>query len=344
MAGASNLKKPIKAYNIGKVWRYENTQKGRYREFLQMDADVFGAEGPRMEIELLCIVARVLSAVGFTKYRILINNRKILNGMTTVAGISDDKKQDSFRALDKLSKIGKEGVRKEFEQRGLTAKQFDDLMDIIEKASSLTALKNILNENTEGLTGSDEIETIISASTAAGIENIVFDPTLIRGFDYYTGPIYEIRITDGEDMGSISGGGRYDRLVETFGGQPTPAVGISFGIERIIDLIEKNEPLKAKFASPPAKAYLSYMGPELFPHAFALAEELRSAGISTDMDMNNRKFNKQMEYADGRKYPYCIIVGQEEMDSSLYGLKNMVTGEQKKIPRNQLSTALRSTP
>lgn len=340
MANIGNVKKPIKAYNIGKVWRYENTQKGRYREFLQMDADVFGADAPGMEVELLRIATRVLAAIGFEKYRILINNRKILNGLTSVSGIPAEKKQDAFRALDKLAKIGKEGVRKEFEQRGLTADQFEKLMAILGEAKSLETLKNIMKDDADGLAGTTELENIISMAGVAGIGNIQFDPTLIRGFDYYTGPIYEIRIIDGEDMGSISGGGRYDRLVETFGGQPTTAVGISFGIERIIDLIETNEALKSRFASAPAQLFICHMNPELLSHAFTLAEELRNAGISVDMDMSSRKFQKQMQYADDKKYPTCLIIGEDEAKSGEYMLKDMKTGEQRKMGKSSIIALL----
>lgn len=350
MAANPHMKKPVRTFSTGKVWRYENTQKGRYREFLQMDADVFGVSSVMEEAELFLMARAVLERLGFAEYRVLLNNRKVLNGLTEACGIPENRRQDAFRAMDKLAKIGPDGVKKEFLQRGLTEKQFVEVFTILDQQTGrgnedfLDSLNGLFPEGGEGRQGVRELKEILSACGRAGFNNIVFDLSLIRGFDYYTGPVFEIRVTREEDMGSIAGGGRYDRLVEAFGGEATPAVGISFGIERVIDIIEQDPSLRKAFDAPPAKALVIFFGEPLAGHALELAGSLRSGGAAVDIDLTMRNFKKQMQYANDQGYPFVIIVGEDEVKSGEYSVKDLRTGEQKKAAKHELAALLKAAP
>lgn len=338
MSVNSRIKKPVKAFGFGKVWRYENTQKGRYREFLQMDADLFGVSSQVGELELLSMARDVMDYIGFHNYTILINNRKILNAFVEVTKIPEEKKLDVFRALDKLQKIGEQGVLKEFQKRGLTDEQFSQIMTLVSPNLSLSDLKNKFASVPIGVEGVEELEIILAKAKVLNISNIKFSPDLIRGFDYYTGPIYEIKIEEGENVGSISGGGRYDKLVETFGGQSTPAVGISFGIERIIDIIEKDEYLREKFDKPKIDVYIACLDSKYENIGWQIAQELRAIQVAVDIDLLGRGFKKQMQYANDKKCPFVIILGEEEAQSKVFTLKNMKTGEQEKKKLEELKT------
>jgi histidyl-tRNA synthetase len=349
MAANPRMKKPVKAYGIGKVWRYENTQKGRYREFLQMDADIFGCASMNGELELFSIATSVLQKIGFSSTILLVNSRKILNGIAAAAGIKEEKKQDVFRAFDKLNKIGMDGVKKEFLTRGLTEKDFDNVKKILEECRTsgaennrkvLEKLSELLKNDSEGVEGVREIEALLELAGSSGLAAPVLDISLIRGFDYYTGPVYEIRVKGNEDYGSISGGGRYDKLIEVFGGPATPAVGISFGIERIIDIIESDDALRSGFSSGNVDLFVACFGQTLFLEAYKVASFLRMKGIGADLDLLARNINKQMEYANEHGYRKAVIVGEEEVKSGIYTLKDMGSGEQKKLKLEEIALEL----
>lgn len=336
VASNPDLKKPVKGYSYGKVWRYENTQQGRYREFLQMDADIFGSESTVCEAELLDMAQNVLHRLGFHQYYVKLNSRKVLNSIVRCCKIADDQKQNVFRAVDKLDKIGAKGVLEEFIHRGLTEDEFNRVMGFIQMQGTneekIAKMRQLFAEDEDGLKGLQELEEIVSYFKDSPLsERIQLDYTLIRGFDYYTGPIYEIRIVNGEQVGSISGGGRYDRLIEIFGGAPTPAVGISFGIERLIDLISKDPVLSAKYKSDKPSVFVLYMDAQLISKAYSITNQFRQAGISADLDLTIRSFRKQMQYADKKEYTYVVMVGENELTSGEFVLKNMKTGEQETL-------------
>lgn len=336
IASNPDLKKPVKGYSYGKVWRYENTQQGRYREFLQMDADIFGSDNTVCEAELLDMAQNVLGRLGFHEYYVKLNSRKVLNSLVRCCEIAEDKKQNVFRAVDKLDKIGAQGVLKEFVSRGLTEDEFNRVMNYIHiqgtNEEKIQAMRELFAEDEDGLKGLQELEEIVSYFKDSPLyERIQIDYTLIRGFDYYTGPIYEIKIVNGEQVGSISGGGRYDKLIEIFGGAPTPAVGISFGIERLIDLIQNDPVLSEKYKGDKPAVFVLYMDPQLISKAYGITNQFRQAGISADLDLTIRSFRKQMQYADKKEYSYVVMVGEDELARGEFVLKNMKTGEQETL-------------
>lgn len=346
IANNPSLKKPIKGYSIGKVWRYENPQQGRYREFLQMDADIFGSGSMFCEVELLGMAKNILNRIGFNEYRIHLNNRKVLESQVRCAGISEGKKLDVFRALDKLNKIGYKGVNQEFVNRGLSGEDYENFMGyMITDGTNNQKIKNmndLLKRDEKGIEGLSEISEILKYAKEISLDKeIVVDYTLVRGLDYYTGPIYEIRIAEGEEVGSISGGGRYDQLIEVFGGRPTPAVGISFGIERIMDLIEKTPHLSKEYQDKPPTLFVVCVSPGLVKDAFKITENIRREGISVDIDLTVRSLSKQLQYANERGYPYVLFFGEEEAKNKRYGLKNMESGEQKSLELDDIIMRLK---
>lgn len=347
MIANSLLKMPIKAYSVGKVWRYENPQRGRYREFLQMDADIFGSSSVLCEIELLTMATNVFEELGFNNFYILLNNRKILEAQVECSGIPQNKKFEVFRALDKLNKIGYNGVKEEFIKRGLSELDFEKFMSYItfkkdKNLEKIKTMKKLLKNNPKGLEGLNELNKIIKYSEITGISGkIQIDFSLARGLDYYTGPIYEIKIRGKEKYGSIAGGGRYDELVALYGGRLTPAVGISFGIERIIDIIEKNEELKKRYQETPCVVYIVNFGKEYINHVLKIAECLRKEKIPTDFDLLNRNYLKQLQYAAENEVPFVLFIGDEEIKTELYTIKNMKTGVQEKLTLDQIIKKLK---
>ena len=332
VANYPNLSKPLKTYSIGKVWRYERPQEGRYREFIQADVDIFGSENKACECELLLVAKEVMDLIGFNDYKVYLNNRKILRAQAQLAGISTDKSSDAFRCLDKLKKIGYEGVREEFIQNGLSETNFIRMMELLvmdgTNDSKLARTYSLLEPNQLGMEGIAEIKEILNNLKTTDLKDrIVFDQSLVRGLDYYTGPIFEIEISSGKEVGSISGGGRYDELVEKFGGQPTTAVGISFGIERIIDLVKKDLDKSKRFEVQAPKIQIIYQS-DLLSRALELASHLRARKIKTDLDVNSRSFKKQFQLAAQNSADFAVIIGEDELASDTYTLKDLKTNEQ----------------
>ena len=249
IAAHPELKKPIKAYSYGKVWRYENPQQGRYREFMQMDLDIFGSKSVLCEVELLSIVNQTLTKFGLSEFKVILNNRKILQGILEQFGLTNEQIIKVIRILDKSNKINESGIQKELLKNGFDKELLKKIKAVLPfgEKDNLNKLE-LLNKRTKSelaKKGIQELKQILEfASELDFYDKISIDFTLARGFDYYTGPIFEIRLNNFPEIGSINGGGRYDSLVELLSGIRTPAVGISFGIERIIDIIDKNSKLK----------------------------------------------------------------------------------------------------
>lgn len=307
VANNPQLKKPLRVYNIGKVWRYEKPQAGRYREFYQADVDVFGSDSRLAEAELISLAGTALDLLGFSGYEIRLNSRKILSSQMRLAGVPEKKRQDAFQALDKLEKIGKEGVEEEFENRGIKSKVFDKLYELLSLDGSnedkLNDMKEVLDE--EGKEGVRELEEIISILEDSEIDvPVSVSPTLVRGLAYYTGPVFEASSSQ-SDIGSFAGGGRYDNLVSDFGGRDTPAVGLSFGVERLIDLIKERDGVTLERGG----VCIVYYDEDLLPDALGAAKRLRQEGISAFLDLNKRSLGKQLEYADvvGAAYSFLIF-------------------------------------
>ena len=322
------LPKPIKRYHISRVWRYERKQKGRYKEFWQCDADIVGSSSMLADAEVLALVPKVFKSLGFENFTVKVNNRKILDAWLRKLGIKDKKTQlDVLHSIDKLDKVGLDGVEKELVSRGINKSLVPKILDWLKlEGSYLEALESVekfLGKDEEGLDGVNELREIYEYLEWFGVDrkNYVFSLSLVRGLDYYTGPIYEV-VVEKPKIGTLAAGGRYDRLIGLFHNKDLPAVGISFGIERIIDVMDEFHMFNLPKTK--VKVFVANAKPELLKEAVKLAEFLRSKGVSTQTDLMGRNLKKQMEYADSKGIPYVAIVAPKELQQGKYVLKDMV--------------------
>ncbi len=341
IATHQNLKLPIRCYSYGKVWRYESPQKGRYREFLQMDADIIGSYSLLCEVELLSMAVDSLKRLGFDDFVIYLNNRKILEGIIELSNINKDKKYDVFRSLDKLSKIGLEGVKKEFINRGLTLQDFEKIINYVDvKGTNQEKLNQMLiniKNSKVGLEGIEEIKKILEYAKILNLESmIILDFTLVRGLDYYTSNVFEIKVKGKEEYGSIAGGGRYDNLIELFGKRSVPAVGFSFGIERIFDIIQHDDKLLNKYKEEKKGVVLIYLDKSYISYVLSIAKILRSKNIPVDFDLNERSIKKQLQYGTSKNFRYALFIGEDEIKNKEFTLKDLTTGNQIKLTINKL--------
>jgi histidyl-tRNA synthetase len=337
---------PFKRFQIQPVWRADRPQKGRYREFYQCDADVVGSESLINEAEFVLIYHEALSNLGLKDFTIKINNRKILSGIAEIIG-KPELIVDMTVAIDKLDKIGFEGVTKELIERGFTESDIEVLKPIISLSGSneekLNNLRTVLSTSETGLKGISEIETIFSYINqliphTSYLIPLELDITLARGLNYYTGAIFEVK-TNEAAMGSIGGGGRYDDLTGMFGLSDLTGVGISFGADRIYDVLEELN-LFPESTSEGTKVLISNFDSAAESYALPLLQQLRNAGISAEIYPSSAKLKKQMSYADDKKIPFVILIGSEEMETGMLSLKNMKSGEQQKITAEQIITSL----
>ncbi|MFK7949555.1 MAG: histidine--tRNA ligase [Saprospiraceae bacterium] len=323
---------PFKRYQIQPVWRADRPQKGRYREFYQCDVDIVGSNSLMFEAELIKIYDEVFAKLGVNS-TIKINNRKVLEGIAETAGIPD-KMIDMTVAIDKLDKVGIEGVRKEMRERDIN----DDAITTIEKIltiDNLTELKAIFINSEIGQKGVEELEEVFNfLKFSEQTNDIVFDITLARGLSYYTGCIFEVAANDVK-MGSIGGGGRYDDLTGMFGLKNVSGVGVSFGAERIYDVMEELN-LFPKDDSQSLKLLFVTFDKESFMFAYKALIEVRKAGINAELYPDPVKMKKQMKYANARHVPYVAIVGSQEMENGVLGIKDMQTGNQNTLTVRQV--------
>jgi len=315
---------PFKRYQIQPVWRADRPQKGRYQEFYQCDVDVVGSDSLMYEAELVQIYDEVFATLGVNT-EIKVNNRKILEGIAEAAGIADQF-MDMTVAIDKLDKIGMEGVRKELAGRGIE----EEAINKIEKmlgVTTLAPLKELFANSPTGLKGIEELEAFHSYfDLKAPTNDVVFDITLARGLSYYTGCIFEVKAKDVK-MGSIGGGGRYDDLTGNFGLKNVSGVGVSFGAARIFDVMEELD-LFPKERGDSLKLLFVAFDDAAHKYAFGCLNKVRAAGINADLYPTPAKMKKQMKYANDRKAPFVAVIGSNEMEAGKVQLKNMETGEQ----------------
>lgn len=325
---------PFKRYQIQPVWRADKPQRGRYREFYQCDADVVGSNSLLNEAELVMIYDQALTQLGLPDVSIKINNRKILSGIAEVIGEAD-KIINITVAIDKLDKIGIEGVNKELAEKGVSDKAIAQLQPIIalqgDNAAKLAQLKKVLADSEIGMKGIAELEQIFSYLNTYQYGNgkLELDITLARGLNYYTGAIFEVK-ANGVAMGSIGGGGRYDDLTGIFGLQGISGVGISFGADRIYDVMEELKLFPENTAVSTQVLFVNF-GPAEEMYCLKAVTSLRAKGISAELYPEAAKMKKQMGYADDRGIPYVILVGNEEMTSGKLTLKDMKTGTQQQL-------------
>ena len=325
----NELTMPFKRYQIQPVWRADRPQKGRYREFYQCDADVVGSNSLINEIELLQLIDEVFGRFGI-RICIKLNNRKVLAGIAELIG-APDKLTDITVAIDKIDKIGIENVNAELRERGLSDEAVERIQPILTisgtTAERLKALREVLGGSETGLLGVAELEEVISGIERLGMRaEVELDVSLARGLNYYTGTIIEVKAKD-VAIGSITGGGRYDNLTGVFGMPGLSGVGISFGADRIYDVLTALELFPAE-ASTGTTVMFTNFGSAEAEAAMKMLKEFRSAGIPGEIYPDAAKMKKQMGYADSRKIPFVAIVGEEEMKQNRLTLKNMVSGEQ----------------
>jgi histidyl-tRNA synthetase len=329
-----HLPKPFKRYAIGKAWRYDRPQPGRYREFSQADVDIVGASSPAADAEVILVALELLKRVLGDSYVIRINNRKVLKGMVEKAGVSDDLAFECFRAIDKLDKIGRAGVQEELRNRGIGTKESDFLLDAIQVRGpglkTLDKFASLLEGSKIGISGADELKLMAEIFAESGAEEYTeFDMSLARGLDYYTGPVFEVAYLGEPKVGSIGGGGRYDNLIEQIGGQPTPATGISMGIDRLIDILiarglgEKLDQGIDVYVAPIKRPMLKY--------GMKILADLAGEGISGTCDIMDRSLKKMFDQADSKKARFVVIVGQRDFEKGEVSLRDMSTKDTSQV-------------
>ena len=331
------LQLPFKRYQIQPVWRADRPQKGRYREFYQCDADVVGSDSLLNEVELMQIIDTVFTKFGI-RVQIKINNRKILTGIAEVIGEAD-KIVDITVAIDKLDKIGIDNVNAELSANGISEEAIAKLQPIISLSGTneqkLDTIAEVLASSEVGLKGVEETRFILQTLEKAGLNNeMQLDLTLARGLNYYTGAIFEVKALD-TPMGSITGGGRYDNLTGIFGMPGLSGVGISFGADRIYDVLNTLD-LYPKEAVHATQVLFINFGEKETAFCIPLVAQLRKAGIRTEIYPDAVKMKKQMSYANAKQVPFVVLVGENEMAAGKVTLKNMVTGEQSQVDVNEL--------
>ncbi|SHG99300.1 histidyl-tRNA synthetase [Flavobacterium micromati] len=335
---------PFKRYQIQPVWRADRPQKGRFREFFQCDADVVGSKSLWQEVELVQLYDTVFTDLGLIGATIKINNRKILSGIAEVIGASD-KLIDFTVALDKLDKIGEDGVKKEMIEKGIAAEaivKVQPLFNFIGTISEkIDKLSDLLSSSVEGLKGVEELRFICDNVMKLGLNSAILDldVTLARGLNYYTGAIFEVAPPKSVAMGSIGGGGRYDDLTGIFGLKDMSGVGISFGLDRIYLVIEELNLFPETVTETTKALFINYGDDEAF-YALQAIQRLRAAGIKVELYPDNAKVAKQFQHADKRRIPFAVIIGKQELESNTYSLKNLSTGEQISVDFEKLKVTL----
>ena len=333
---------PFKRYQIQPVWRADRPQKGRYREFYQCDADVVGSNSLLNEVELVQMIDRVYGKFGI-RVSIKINNRKILTGIAEIIGEAD-KIVDITVAIDKLDKIGLDNVNAELASKGIPQEAIEKLQPIIMLSGTneekLETLKTVLAASETGLKGVEESEFILKTVASLGVKSEVeLDLTLARGLNYYTGAIFEVKALDVQ-IGSISGGGRYDNLTGVFGMSGMSGVGISFGADRIYDVLNQLD-LYPKEAVNATQLLFVNFGDKEAAYCLPILSQARNAGIRAEIYPDSAKMKKQMSYANDKNIPFVAIVGENEMNEGKLTLKNMTTGEQSLVTPEELLAVIK---
>ena len=337
---------PFRRYQIQPVWRGDRPGKGRYQEFTQCDADIIGSTSSLCELDLVQVFSEALDALGVPGYTILINDRRILAAIAISMGVGAKRLTDWTVAVDKYDKVGVEGVIQELEARGFdsdVAKGIEKLFEINSDSNSLDVLSNIesvISDNSSGMEAVSEMRTLLSRASNDSIEapKIKFDAMLARGLDYYTGAIFEVRVAD-SPVGSICGGGRYDDLTGIFGWSGMSGVGISFGADRIEDVLEHFN----KFPDAldlTTDVLVTHMNSQNCDMELKLVSQLRSDGLAVEMYPDPVKLKKQMKYAGDRSIPFVVLIGDEERTAEKVTLKNMSDGSQQLLSINQVFDAI----
>ena len=334
---SNELTFPFKRYQIGKVYRGERPQKGRFREFYQCDIDVIDRDELNIiyDAELPAVIYTIFSQLNLPSFKIYINNRKLLSGYLEALNIAD-KTTDILRLVDKIKKIPEEAFLGELKDLGLPEDKNNNLLEFIKIKGTnkdiIAKLEDFEITNTNYITGLNELKTVAQKAVELGVPdgNIQIDLSITRGLDYYTGTVYETFFDDYPQFGSVCSGGRYDNLSSVFSNQKMPGVGISIGLTRLFDQLKDNNLLQFNTLTP-NQVLIITQGEEFESNAAKLAKELRSSGIAVDVMHRSCKFKKKMEYANKIGVPYLVIIGEEEAASGCFSCKDMNSGEQSKL-------------
>ncbi len=344
----NNLTMPFRRYHIAPVWRGDRPQKGRYREFFQCDVDIVGVASMAADAEIISLLTTALGRLGFADFTVHINNRKLLTGIGIYAGVPQAQLGDLYRSVDKLDKIGLDGVQEELTASGIAGEAIGRMMGLLQhREGGLDALRQVraqLAGVPVALEGIGELEQMVEYLGAMKVPETRFtvDLAMVRGLGYYTGPVYETYITRPDNLGSVTGGGRYDELVGMFRGQSLPTTGSSLGIERIIDLLDLLNLYPPELTGTVVQVIVTVFDERTQGESLALANELRSAGIRTEAIMTPRRaIGRQVQYADRKGARLVAFLGEDEIKAGQVKLKRLSDGQEVLVPRAEAPAAAR---
>jgi len=342
LATNPDLSLPFKRYQIQKVWRYGDVSKGRLREFLQADIDTVGSDSMLADAECIACAIDIFTALGFKKFVVRLNNRKILSALAKYAGVENNKIMDAFRTIDKLDKIGEKGVKKELSEIGISTETVKKILKFIkiqgEPETVLKKAEQLVKGVKEGKEGIEELKQLISYLKQMKVKpKFKVDLSLARGLDYYTGPIFEVFAEEG--IGSVAGGGRYDKMIGLFSGKDLPATGISLGIERIVEVMKERKMVKGSKSK--TKVFVAAVNDDVRKNALEIVQRLRSNNIRSDFDIRSRSLTKQLEYADSLGIPLTVIIGEKELTKGMSKVRDMKKRSETEVKINDLVSFLK---
>lgn len=341
------LPRPFRRYQIAPVWRAERPQRGRFREFVQCDADIVGTASVQADAEILQVICEVLGRLGFAHFVVRLNNRKILNGLGAYAGVPATQLGGLYRAIDKLERIGLPGVEAELQRQQVPPEAIRRLLALLEvsgdPAAVLADLRRHLDGEAEALEGIAELEEILATLEEAGVPRarLRIEPAMVRGLEYYTGPIYET-VVEQPRIGSLTGGGRYDRLVGLFAGREVPATGTTIGIERILEVMKAHGMFPPTLRPTTVEVLVTVFQPELRGESLRLAQALRAGGLRCEVVLEPRSLTDQLRYANRRRIPVAVVVGPEEVRTGTVQVRHLERGEQRTVARGEAAAAIRA--
>ncbi len=336
------LTKPFKRYQIAPVWRAERPQKGRYREFYQCDADIVGATSMLADAEIIAMIFAILSELGFKEFVTKLNHRQVLTALGEYSGVPTELLGGLYRAIDKLEKIGRDGVRAEMVKNQIPASAVEKILALLDlPTDDLAAWRETLRAYPRGIAGIDELEQLTQYTRALGVNpaRLQVDLTMVRGLEYYTGPIFETVVTEPK-IGSLTGGGRYDGLIGLFSKTALPATGTTVGIERIIDVMDELRMFPPNLGKTVTQVLVTVFDATQRAASIALGMELRAAGVNTEVWYDADGLGKQLKYAAAKAIPFALIAGPDENAAAVITLRDLNSGEQSQIARGEIIARL----